>query len=43
MRERELEDNMKLMSYQEEIAEKDTDIRRLKTELRSMGLEKYDE
>lgn len=38
-----MEDNMRLMEYGEEISVKIEEIRRLKDELRRMGLEKYDE
>ncbi len=34
---------MKLMTYCEEISLKDSDVRSLKTELRRMGLDQYEE
>ncbi len=43
MRERELEDNMTLMSYCDEISSKEEEVRRFKSDLRRMGLEQYDE
>lgn len=42
-RERELEDNLQLLSQREEIDQKSKRVSELKATLHSMGLEQYDE
>ena len=43
MRERELEDQLRLMRLQTEITRKEREVRKLREKMREMGLDKYDE
>ena len=43
MREHELEDNMQLLRQRGEIEQKMREVRRKREELRTMGLERYEE
>lgn len=43
VRERELSDNLKVMELGEEIIRKEREVKKLKEQLRSMGLDKYEE
>ena len=43
VRERELSDNLQVMELDEEIGRKGREVKKLKEQLRSMGLDKYDE
>ena len=43
VRERELSDNLKVMELGEEIVRKEREVKKLKEQLRSMGLDKYEE
>ena len=43
VKERELEDNLQLLRQRRELAEKEAEIRRLRAELKDMGLERYEE
>ena len=43
VRERELSDNLKVMELGEEIGRKEREVKKLKEQLRSMGLDKYEE
>ena len=43
VREHELSDNLQMMKQEEEAKQKEAEIKRLKDQLRSMGLEGYEE
>ena len=43
MRERELADNMQLLRQESEIEHKERETRKLKDQLRKLGLERYEE
>ena len=43
VRERELSDSLQVMELAEEIGQKEREVKKLKEQLRSMGLDKYEE